>query len=217
MSRFAEVLEQLREKKQIRKKDLTQRSGLSSGYISLLTRGNRSAPSEEVVAALANAMELDAMSRVGLFEAAGYSAETALAAISAPSPSLVPPPQPPSPHITAPLVLVSQDWGDVPNVQMFCGRTQELEMLGQWIIEDQTKMVAVLGMGGVGKTMLCARLAEQVQGSFDYVFWLSLLSAPPLEQIVRDCIQLFSGQRFANIPEDSEQQLLLLIEYLRDH
>src|SRR5712691_4832222 len=57
MSRFAEVLEQLREKKQIRKKDLTHRSGLSSGYISLLTRGNRSAPSEEVVAALANALE----------------------------------------------------------------------------------------------------------------------------------------------------------------
>src|SRR6266571_4953121 len=145
MSRFAEVLEQLREKKQIRKKDLTQRSGLSSGYISLLTRGNRSAPSEEVVAALADAMELDAMSRVRLFEAAGYSAETALAAVGPPS---LTPPQSSSPHITTPLVLVSQDWGDVPNVQMFCGRTQELETLGQWIIEDRAKMVAVLGMGG---------------------------------------------------------------------
>src|SRR5437588_4007247 len=72
MKKFPEFLEELRQAKQISKKDLAARSGLTPGYISLLTRGERTAPSEDTVNALADALNLDAETRTLLFESAGY-------------------------------------------------------------------------------------------------------------------------------------------------
>src|SRR5947209_1115429 len=76
MPNFMELLEELREARAISKKDMAVRASLSPGYISLLTRGTRKAPSEEVVHALAEALGLGAKERIELFEAAGYSAST---------------------------------------------------------------------------------------------------------------------------------------------
>jgi transcriptional regulator with XRE-family HTH domain len=72
MKNFPEFLEELRQAKQISKKDLAARSGLTPGYISLLTRGERTAPSEDTVNALADALNLDAETKTLLFESAGY-------------------------------------------------------------------------------------------------------------------------------------------------
>jgi hypothetical protein len=33
----------------------------------------------------------------------------------------------------------------------FYGRTQELDTLTQWIVQDQCRLVAILGMGGIRK------------------------------------------------------------------
>ena len=74
MPSFIERLEELRESRGISKKDMALRAGISPGYISLLTRGTRIAPSKEVVYELAEALELDVNERVELFDFAGYDA-----------------------------------------------------------------------------------------------------------------------------------------------
>jgi len=68
-----------------------------------------------------------------------------------------------------------QDWGEAPDVSVFYGRNAELTMLEQWIVSDRYRLVALLGMGGIGKTALSVKLAEQIQGEFEYVIWRSLL------------------------------------------
>ena len=42
--------------------------------------------------------------------------------------------------------------------------------------------MAVLGIGGMGKTTLVTKLAEQVGDHFDYLLWRSLRNAPRLEE-----------------------------------
>ncbi len=113
--------------------------------------------------------------------------------------------------------LCQADWGEAPSVQIFYGRDKELAELEHWLAGDQCQMVAVLGIGGIGKTALTKKLAEQMQDTFEYIFWRSLQNAPPLEHIVRDCILFLSDQQRITIPQEIEGQISVLIECLREH
>jgi WD40 repeat protein len=54
------------------------------------------------------------------------------------------------------------DWGEAPEISFFCGRQDELTTLEQWINSDRCKLIAIIGMGGIGKTTLTAMLAERL-------------------------------------------------------
>lgn len=112
---------------------------------------------------------------------------------------------------------VGQDWGEAPDIDSFYGRTQELSQLEQWIVHDRCKLVALLGMGGIGKTALCVTLFERIQDKFDYLLWRSLRNAPPVEAILADLIPFLSNQQQTDLPENLTCQLSLLMRYLGKH
>jgi hypothetical protein len=98
--------------------------------------------------------------------------------------------------ITSPSLPDStRDWGEAPDIPVFYGRHEELTTLEQWIVSDRCRLVALLGMGGIGKTALSVKLTEQIQGEFKYVIWRSLRYAPRLEDILRNLISCLSGQQ----------------------
>ena len=97
----------------------------------------------------------------------------------------------------------SVDWGDAPKMDFFYGRKEEQEQLQCWLKRDACRLIAVLGMGGIGKTALVAKVARSVveQTSmnqitlqqaeanpcesaqfepvpFEVVLWRSLLNSP---------------------------------------
>ncbi|MGB3510931.1 MAG: NB-ARC domain-containing protein [Microcoleaceae cyanobacterium] len=107
------------------------------------------------------------------------------------------------------------DWGEAIDVSIFFGRTNEISTLEQWILNEDCRVVVLLGMGGIGKTAISVKLAKQIQDEFDYIIWRSLRNAPPLNDILVDLIQFFSHQEETNIPASLEQQMSRLIDYLR--
>ncbi len=102
-----------------------------------------------------------------------------------------------------------QDWGEAMDISMFLGRTTELTTLTEWIVQDRCRLVMLLGMGGTGKTALAVKLAEQIQGKFDYLIWRSLRNAPQIEDILADLIQFLSSQPGTGSKGDSESRPLL--------
>src|SRR5207244_3014714 len=72
----------------------------------------------------------------------------------------------------------SQDWGEAPDVVRFVGRGEELATLRDWVLEEHARLLAVLGMGGIGKTALASRLAQDAAPRFQRVYWRSLRDAP---------------------------------------
>lgn len=109
------------------------------------------------------------------------------------------------------------DWGEAPQADQFYGREKELAALQRWLVEDHCRMVAILGMGGIGKTSLAATLVDQVKEHYDYIFWRSLHNAPSLKSIVQECIQFVSDQQCTILSEEVDRQISLLIEYLRTY
>jgi hypothetical protein len=70
-------------------------------------------------------------------------------------------------------------WGEAPDVVGFVGRATEREMLRQWVLDERCRVIGVLGLGGIGKSLLATRLAHDLAPSFEYVFWRRLRDAPP--------------------------------------
>ncbi len=113
--------------------------------------------------------------------------------------------------------VLACDWGEaIPNPNFF-GRTVELANLEQWIVQENCQLVALLGMGGMGKSALSVRLATQVQNQFDYVIWRSLRESPAIERILADSIQFFSGQQDIRVMETITMQIEQLTQYLQTH
>ncbi len=110
--------------------------------------------------------------------------------------------------------LRREDWGDAPVESFFYGRKSELEQLEQWIEDERCHVIALLGIGGIGKTALCAKIAMRVQPSFSCIFWRSLQNAPPVGPILTQALHCISGQR-TDLPESFDEQLLLFLHYLR--
>lgn len=109
----------------------------------------------------------------------------------------------------------STDWADAPDPVLFLGRQQELKTLEQWIVDDRCQVVALLGMGGIGKTALAARLSRRIQTQFDGIFWRSLLNAPKLTDILQELLLFLSPQQEAAVPSTLEGLLLSCLHHLR--
>ncbi|MBW4619888.1 MAG: hypothetical protein KME17_11110 [Cyanosarcina radialis HA8281-LM2] len=109
------------------------------------------------------------------------------------------------------------DWGEAVDVPAFYGRDEELETIKGWLISDRCRLLTILGMGGMGKTTLSIRCAEQIQAEFDYLIWRSLRHAPPPQEILIDLLQFISNQQDteANLPPDLEGKIGHLLGYLR--
>ncbi len=108
-----------------------------------------------------------------------------------------------------------QDWGEAIDVSFFLGRTNELATLKQWILQDKCRLVAILGMGGIGKTALAIKLAEQIQTRFEFLIWRSLRNAPPVETILAEIVQFISKQRETDLPKTLDCRICQLMYYLR--
>jgi hypothetical protein len=99
----------------------------------------------------------------------------------------------------------AEDWGEAPDTTKFVGRAEELALLEGWVLEERCRVVAVLGMVGIGKTSLAARLAQTVAPSFLRVYWRSLRNAPPVSDWLAGAIGFLSDQHMVPGPNESER------------
>ncbi|MBW4496929.1 MAG: ATP-binding protein [Oscillatoria princeps RMCB-10] len=106
------------------------------------------------------------------------------------------------------------DLGDAPELFTFYGRTSELTTLQHWITEDRCRLIALLGISGIGKTALAIRLTEQIKTHFDYIIYRSLRFSPPPDATLTNLRQIFCDK---DTPRSSETPLSQLLNHLRKY
>ncbi|WP_408036391.1 WD40 domain-containing protein [Tolypothrix bouteillei] len=116
--------------------------------------------------------------------------------------------------------IPQEDWGEAVDVDGFWGREEEIAKLEQWIVGDNSqrcRMVAVLGIGGIGKTVLAAQFAKKVRENFDYLIWRSLSNAPPIGDILTQLLRFLPKDPEHDLPDNDNSKILRLINVLREH
>lgn len=114
------------------------------------------------------------------------------------------------------------DLADAPDIDYCCDRSLDIATLENSILEKRTRLVAILGISGMGKTAIALRLISQIEDKFDRVVWRSLRAAPPPEATVKSLIRFLGDRQPSNTAENgdseiNEDRLSLLIEYLRNY
>lgn len=126
--------------------------------------------------------------------------------------------EPPAPEPATEVVSTgnrSQDWGESPDVSQFYGRTEELKILEELIIDESSRLVTLLGMKGIGKTVLSVQIAKQLESEFEFVVWRSLCATPKLEDLLGNLLQTLSPQKKPDIPDDLSGRILRLLDLLK--
>ena len=107
------------------------------------------------------------------------------------------------------------DLGDAPEIFTFFDRTSELSTLENWITGDRTRLIALLGISGIGKTTLSLSLIDRIKTQFDYVIYRSLRFSPTLDATLTNLLQIFSQQ--SEIPQNIETKISQILDYLRKY
>ena len=98
---------------------------------------------------------------------------------------------------------------NIPSLNNFCGRTEELKILENWIKEN--RLIVVAGLVGIGKTYLSLKLIEQVQNQFDFVIYRNLSDFATLKDLQYDLLESL------NATQTKKDLRVALLEYLRTH
>jgi WD40 repeat protein len=118
---------------------------------------------------------------------------------------------------------VRVDWGEAVDVSIFYGREAELACLHDWIERDCCRLVALLGTGGIGKSALALRFAEQLASGapsasgFEFLFWRSLRNAPPLHVLLGELLDFLSGATQIRGKDNLDSEISHLLVFLRQH
>ncbi len=106
---------------------------------------------------------------------------------------------------------------NIPEISNFYGRSKEIAQLEYKIIRNRSKVVALFGMLGIGKTATAIKLAHSLTNQFEFVIWKSLRQGPTLEEILISVIRNLSprNEDNKNLPTSLYSLINLLLEKLQ--
>jgi WD40 repeat protein/transcriptional regulator with XRE-family HTH domain len=118
-----------------------------------------------------------------------------------------------APYQAFPRIAVAerrQDWGEAPALMNVHGRADELDLLREWSLVQHCRLLAILGIGGIGKTTLGVRVAQDLAPHFSRVYWRTLRDALPLADWLTGAIAFLSDNQIRPPHNEAAQRSLLL-------
>ena len=76
--------------------------------------------------------------------------------------------------------------------------------------------MAFLGIGGIGKSALSVKVAQEVRNEFEFVIWRSLGNAPLSQDFLANLPPFSSNDRQEYLRENTESTFSGLIELLKE-
>ncbi|MEA5500018.1 NB-ARC domain-containing protein [Limnoraphis robusta Tam1] len=108
---------------------------------------------------------------------------------------------------------------DAPEYYRLHNRTNELATLKQWILKENSRIVTITGLSGIGKTTLARELLEHIKDNFDHILWRSHRKFSTLNALKTHLIEFLAP------PPPTQNPSILnylrsrssILDYLRSH
>jgi len=94
----------------------------------------------------------------------------------------------------------------------FYNRKTELETLSNWILNQNIRLISVLGLSGIGKTTLVKKFVDLNLENFEIIIWKNLRFPKPLELIFDEILTTCHQEFQDNISDKIKQISTLLTE-----
>ncbi|MCZ8191248.1 MAG: NB-ARC domain-containing protein [Microcystis sp. LE19-338.1B] len=110
----------------------------------------------------------------------------------------------------------SQTYHDLtlaPQIIDFYDRENELATISNWVFKQNTRLIAVLGLGGIGKTTLVKRFIDLNLEQFEVVIWKSLKFPKSLDLWLDDLLNTCQKEP----KESTDNKIQQLLEVLSNH
>ncbi|WP_377478110.1 MAG: NB-ARC domain-containing protein [Microcoleus anatoxicus] len=109
-----------------------------------------------------------------------------------------------------------QDLSEMPELGNFFDRTPQLQTLTTSILQQNSRLLALTGRLGIGKTTLAVKLVQQIKDEFEYVIWCSIDASHTPDEFEHKLIQFFSLSEKQDL-SPTNQKRLPLIKYLQKY
>ncbi|WP_293124939.1 NB-ARC domain-containing protein [Microcoleus sp. bin38.metabat.b11b12b14.051] len=110
-----------------------------------------------------------------------------------------------------------------PKITHFYDRTTELQTLSHWLTHQNTRLISVLGLSGIGKTTLVKQFVDLNLQDFDVVIWKNLKLSQSLDGIITE---ILTGVNDAPVQPDNkltqlfnilrQQRCLIILDDLQE-
>nr|WP_041623368.1 NB-ARC domain-containing protein [Oscillatoria nigro-viridis] len=107
-----------------------------------------------------------------------------------------------------------QDLSEMPELGTFYDRTLELDTLTTWILQQHSRLIALTGISGIGKTTLAVQLVQQIKDEFECVIWCSIDASYTPDEFEHKLIQFLLQSEKLDSPATNPKRLPL-IKYLQ--
>ena len=87
------------------------------------------------------------------------------------------------------------DLTSAPECDRRSNRTEERSTLKQWILGENSRIVTICGLSGIGKTTLARELVEQIKDNFDRAIWRSHGQFATLNSLTTNLIEFLRTNR----------------------
>jgi WD40 repeat protein/transcriptional regulator with XRE-family HTH domain len=224
---FGELLRTLRQRIGMTQEQLSTASGVGVVTIGDLERGVNTGPRHDTVQRLCDALLLSDEERAMVWTAWEKLKERRKAEKS--TASAVREQRRDRPEHSAASDRVEIEhllMDEAPTGSALFSRDEELATLKYLTVDERCRIVATIGLRGMGKTNLVTTflrggqdvaMGRALANRFDYGVWLSLISSPPLSEILRRIILFVSNKQETDLPENEDDLLKTLFSYLHDH
>jgi len=99
-----------------------------------------------------------------------------------------------------------------PQIINFYARESELKTLSNWLFNQNTRLISVLGLSGIGKTTLVKKFVDLNLPQFEVIIWRSLKFPKSLELLVNDLLNVCQLEAKATIDDQLKQLFDILTE-----
>ena len=105
-----------------------------------------------------------------------------------------------------------QDLTLAPQIARFYNRESELDILTNWILSQNIRLISVLGLSGIGKTYLVKRFVELDLEGFEVIIWNSFQYPQSLNLLIKDFLNICKQKHKETTPAKLKQLFEIMAE-----